>query len=295
MVIVTTLNNSEKHAKKIARSIKAKYSKTQVGKFPDNEIYIKYNTNLKGKKLIIVESLQPNPNKALLNVIWAAKAAKMQGAKKIIIIAPYLGFMRQDKMFNSGEAINAQIMSDLMNKYVDKLLTIDPHLHRIPKMKDVFTISAKNLTANSVIAKYVKKTFKKQNLLIMGPDWESYQWADKIAAEVGVKDTVLHKDRHTTRNVDVKLTENIDLKGKDIVIVDDIISTGNTMIKAAIKSKKLGAKSVHAIGVHGLFVENGLKKMKKHFNSIVTVDTIKHETNAIDISPVIIKELKKRI
>ena len=85
MVIVTSLNNSEKQAKKIAKSINAKYSKTLVDKFPDEEIYIKYNTELKGKKLIIVESLQPNPNKSLLNVIFAAKAAKMQGAKKVIL------------------------------------------------------------------------------------------------------------------------------------------------------------------------------------------------------------------
>lgn len=295
MVIVTTLNNSEKQAKKIATAINAKYSKTLVDKFPDEEIYIKYNTDLKGKKLIIVESLQPNPNKSLLNVIFAAKAAKMQGAKKVILIAPYLGFMRQDKMFNPGEAVNAQIMADLMNTYIDKLLTIDPHLHRILKMKDVFTINAKNLTANSAIGDFIKKKYSKKDLLIMGPDGESYQWADEIAKQVGVKDTVLHKDRHTGRNVDVNLTETVDLKGKHIVIVDDIISTGNTMIKAAIKSKKLGAKTITAIGVHGLFVENGLNKMKKHFDNIYTVNTIEHETNKIDITPVIIEELSKRI
>lgn len=293
MVIITSLENSEKQAKKIAKALNATYSKTKVDCFPDKEIYVKYNTQLKGEKLIIVESLQPNPNKSLLNVIWAAKAAKMQGAKKIILVAPYLGFMRQDKMFNPGEAINAQIMSDLINKYVDRLITVDPHLHRIPKMSDVFTIDAKNLTANPVIGEFVKKKFK--NELIIGPDWESYQWADEIAKIAGVKDTVLHKDRHSTRNVDVKFNEQVEIKGKNIVIVDDIISTGNTMIKAAIKAKKMGAKTITAIGVHGLFVENAIKKMSKHFDNIYTVNTIEHETNKIDITPVLVKELKKKI
>ena len=302
MVVVTTLNNSEKLAKKIAREVKGKYFKTDVSSFPDGDIYMRFGSDVKGKKVIIVESFQNQKatkgisNWSLYTSYFAAKAAKKQGAKKVILVAPYLAFMRQDKEFNKGEAISAQIMAEMINSSFDKILTVDPHLHRIRKMKDVFTISAKNLTANSVIAKFVKKSFKnKKNLLIMGPDWESYQWADEIAKEVGVKDTVLHKDRHSGRNVDVKLTEEIDLKGKDIVIVDDIISTGNTMIKAAIKSKKLGAKSVTAIGVHGLFVENGLKKMKKHFDNIYTVDTIEHETNKIEISSVLIDELKKRI
>ena len=162
-------------------------------------------------------------------------------------------------------------------------------------MKDVFSIAAKNLTANHIIAQFIKKKYSKKNLLVMGPDWESYQWADIISKEVGVKDTVLHKDRHSTRNVDVKMTEEVDLKGKTIVIVDDIISTGNTMIKAAVKAKQLGAKEVIAIGVHGLFVEKALPKMKKHFKDIYTVNTIEHETNAIPCASVFIDELKKKI
>ena len=105
----------------------------------------------------------------------------------------------------------------------------------------------------------------------------------------------MHKDRHTSRNVNVKLTEQINFKNKTIVIVDDIISTGNTMIKAAKKAKKLGGSKIIAIGVHGLFVEDGYKKMKKHFNQIITVNTIKHKTNEIDITSTITDELKNRI
>lgn len=297
MVIVTALNNSEKIAKNIAKGIGATYSKTQVSSFPDGDLYIKFGTEVKGKKVIIVESFQPNSYKAMMDIIFAAQGAKQQGAKKVVICAPYLAFMRQDKMFNPGECVSAPIMAKLLNENVDKLLTVDPHLHRIRKMKEVFTIPAKNLTANSVIGEFVAKRYKtsKKNLMIMGPDWESYQWADEIAKIVGVKDTVLHKDRHSARNVDVKLVEEVDLKNKVIVIVDDIISTGNTMIKACIKSKKLGARKVIAVGVHGLFVENGLKKMEKHFDEIFSVNTINHETNKIDVSPVFITELKKAI
>ncbi len=290
-MIVTTLNNSELLAKKIANGLKVKYFKTKVDKFPDGELYLKYESNLKDKELIIVESFQPNPNKTLINLIFAAKTAKELGAKKVILVAPYLGFMRQDKRFNDGECVSAPIMAELLSKYFDKLLTIDPHLHRIPKMGDVFTNNAKNLTANKVIAEFIKKRY--YNEIIVGPDWESYQWADEISKIVGVKDTVLEKIRHSSRYVDVQMKEQIDFYGKNVIIVDDIISTGNTMIKAAKKAKQLGAKKIIAIGVHGLFVENGLDKMKKHFDEIHTVNTIVHKTNKIDISPIIISELKK--
>ena len=292
-MIITTLNNSEKLAKKIAKTLEVPFSKTKVDSFPDGDLYLRYGKDVAKETVVIVESFQPNSNEALLNMIFAAETARDLKAKKVILVCPYLAFMRQDKRFKSGEAINAQIMSKLINNSFDKIITVDPHLHRIPKMKDIFTCSAVNLTSNHVIAQFIKKKFK--NIAVIGPDWESYQWADEISAEIGVEDTVLEKDRHNYRNVDVTVTKQIDMTGKNIVIVDDIISTGNTMIKAAQKAKKLGAKTVNAIGVHGLFVENGLKKMEKYFDSIYTVNTIEHETNKIDITPVIVKELEKHM
>lgn len=294
MVIITSLRNSEKLAKKIAKSLNLKYSKTTCSNFPDGDIYLKFNADIKGEKIIIVESFQPNSNQALLDIVFACKTAKDLGAKKVILISPYLAFMRQDKRFNPGEAINAHIMANLINECADKFITVDPHLHRILKMKDVFTIPAKNLTANHAIAMFIKKNIKKP--IVVGPDWESYQWADKISAEIGVEDTVLEKTRHNTRDVDVEVKKEIEIEGKDVVIVDDIISTGNTMIKALKESKKRRARTVTAIGVHGLFVENGLKKMKKAgFDNIYTVNTIEHETNKIDITQTIVDELKKII
>ncbi len=294
-MIVTTLNNSEKIAKKIAKEFGCPYSRTKVSAFPDGDLYLKFNSELNKEKLIIVESFQPNSNSALLNVIFAAKTAKDLGAKKVILVVPYLALLRQDKRFNSGECINARIMADLINNSgIDKIITVDPHLHRIEKMNDIFTIQSKNVTANHIIAKFIKRKYR--NVAVIGPDWESYQWADEISKEIGVEDTVLEKTRHTSRNVDVEVTKEINIKGKNIVIVDDIISTGNTMIKACQQAKKLGAKTVNAVGVHGLFVEKGYLKMKRAgFDDIVTCNTIEHESNKIDVTEILIEELKKEI
>lgn len=295
-MLITSFNNSEKLAKKIAKKLNVKFFKTKVSSFPDGDLYLKFEAEVKKEILVIVESFQPNSNSVLLNILFAAKTAKDLGCKKVIFVCPYLAFMRQDKRFNPGEAINAKIMSDLLNNSgIDKIITIDPHLHRIEKMNDVFTINAVNLTSNHIIAQFIKSKYKK-NVAVIGPDWESYQWADEISAEIGVEDTVLEKTRHSSRTVDVEVKKQINIKGKTVVIVDDIISTGNTMIKASITAKKMGAGKIVAIGVHGLFVENGFSKMEKYFDEIYTVNTIEHKTNnsKLDVCDILIEELKKR-
>lgn len=291
-IVVTTINNSKKIARKIAKEIEVKYSEIKIDSFPDGDIYLKFNIDVKGKKVVLVESFQPNSNNALFNILFAAKTAKDLGATKVILIAPYLAYMRQDKRFNPGECISSKVMAELLNSSIDKIITIDPHIHRYKSLKDIFTIPAKNLTANDCIADFISEKYN--NTAIIGPDWESYQWAEKISKKAGVENTILEKTRHNYRNVDVEMKNEIDIKGKNVIIVDDIISTGNTMIKACQKAKKLGAKSVNAIGVHALFVEKAFDKMKKAgFKDIISVNTIEHPTNKIDITPILIEEILK--
>ncbi|MBS3123527.1 ribose-phosphate diphosphokinase [Candidatus Woesearchaeota archaeon] len=289
-MIITSCGNSISLAQRLAKSLKVKFSPLNIGSFPDGDIYLRFNTQLNKQTVVIVNSFQPESNKALFNIVFAAQTAKDLGAKKVILVAPYLAYMRQDKRFNPGEAISSKIMARLLNDSIDKIITIDPHLHRYKSLKDIFTIQTKKLTTNPLIAHYVKKHIK--NSLIMGPDWESYQWAEDIAKEIKVKNTVLAKTRYSSRHVSVEMKDPQSLKNKNIVIVDDIISTGHTMIEAAKKAKQKGAKSIIAIGVHGLFVENALDKMKKYFDQIITTNCIEHKTNKIDILPLLVEEIK---
>ena len=294
MAIVLSLENSIEDAKKFAKRMKFSFSQTKVSAFPDGDLYLKINVDVKGKEVYIYEGMQPNPNKILLDIIFLAKQLKDLKAKKIVLLCPYLAFMRQDKMFNKYEVVNAQVMGDLVNKYLDGIITIDPHLHRILKMKDLFKINpAKNLTSNHLIADHIKKNFK--NFIIMGPDWESYQWAEEISKETNSKNTIMEKTRFSGRKIKNEIKKEIDMKGKNVIIVDDIISTGKTMIGALKESKKRGAKSVNAIGVHGLFIEKGYEKMKKAgFSKIITCNTVKHKTNKIDIISLFCDELKRK-
>ena len=290
-MIITSCGNSISIAKSLAKALRAIYSPLTISTFPDGDLYLKYNAPVKGKTVVIVHSFQPNPNESLLNVVFAAKTAKDLGAKKVILAAPYLAFMRQDKRFNPGEAVSAEIMAELLNKSVDELITIDPHLHRHRSLKELFTIKAKALTANPLITTYIERHF--QNIVLIGPDWESYQWASSVAKKLGATATVLEKKRLSSRKVEVRIVNPIPMKGKNVIIVDDIISTGHTIAEAARLARKMGAKSITAIAVHGLLVENAVQKLKKAgVTRIITTNCIEHDTNKIDVTSLLVEELK---
>ncbi len=291
-MIITTCGNSLPIAQQLAKALKVQYSPLTISTFPDGDRYLKYNLDVVGKTVIIVQSFQPHSNESLLNIIFAAETAKDLGAKKVILIAPYLAFMRQDTRFHPGEAISSRIMAKHLNNCIDKIITIDPHLHRYKSLKDIFIIPAIKLTANFLIADYIQKHC--HNEIIIGPDGESYQWADEIAQHIKVHATVLIKQRFTSRHVQVKMVKPIPVKGKNVVIVDDIISTGHTVAEAAKQAKKMGAKSITAITVHGLFVENAMDKLKKAgVTKIISTNCIEHATNKIDVTPLLVAELRK--
>ena len=291
-MIITSCGNSVKLAKSLAKKLKSKYVPLEISAFPDGDMHMRFKAkSFKKKKVVIVQSYQPNPDMSMFDIIWAAETARDLGAKKVILVAPYLAYMRQDKRFVSGEAVSSRIMAKLLNNSINKIITIDPHLHRYKSLKDIFKIPAIKLSANASIGHYIKKKIK--NPVILGPDWESYQWADVIAKHVGCGSTCLAKTRFSARHVTSKMVKYVEIKGKNVVIVDDIISTGHTVIEAAKKARKKGAKSITAICIHGLFAENAIPKMKKYVDKVYSTNTIEHKTNKIDVLPLILKELKK--
>ncbi len=292
-MLITSCGNSEDIAKSVARKLNATYSPVFISDFPDGDLYLKFNGPVKGKTVVIIHSFQPHSNDSLLRVLFAAETAKDLGAKKIILAAPYLAFLRQDARFHPGEAISSKVMAKHLSTCIDKIITIDGHLHRYRKLDMLFSIPGKDLTANPLIADYIHKNIR-NDLVIVGPDWESFQWAERIANKIGVPVTVFEKKRHTSRKVSVKMIKPVALKGKHVIIVDDIISTGHTVIEAAKLAYHQGAKDVSTVAVHGLFVENAFSKLKRAgLRQIITTNCIKHSSNKIDIAPLIVEELRK--
>ena len=291
-MLITTCGNSVKLAKSLAQKLKANYSALTISQFPDGDLYLKYNTEVKGKIVVIVESMQPQPTESLMKILFAAETAKDLGAKKAILIAPYLAFMRQDGRFNPGEAISSKIVGKLLSNSVDKIITFDPHIHRWKSMKDIFSIPAAKLTTNSLISEYIKKNFR--NEIIVGPDGEPSQWAQRIADKIGAESTVFEKKRLSSWKVVVRMKNPIAGKGKDIVIVDDIISTGHTVIEAVKELRKHGARKISVICIHAVFVEKAYEKsLEAGVNEIISTNCNDHKTNKIDVSPLLLQELRK--
>lgn len=268
----------------IAKKLRMPHSNLIVDKFPDDEIRVRFDFNFKNRNVFLVQSFYKNISDCIIEVILASKTAKELGAKKVVLVAPYFPYMRQDKRFHKGEAVSQRIIGGLIDKYFDAVYAMDPHLHRKNILGNIFKIRAVKLTANNLIADYIKKHIK--NPVIMGPDEESYKWAKNVAEMLGVESRILKKKRYSSYHVEVKLNKKIGLGGRDAVIVDDIVSTGHTILETAKVLRKLGAKNVHCLCVHGIFVDNALSKLKNAGIKVVSTNTIPSKVSKIDVSGV---------
>ncbi|MFC1685657.1 ribose-phosphate diphosphokinase [Nanoarchaeota archaeon] len=285
--IVFGLSNSGSLAKSIAKHSNLTYSQIKIKNFPDGELYLRFIKEVKGKEVFLVQSLYPNPNKSLLELLLAIKTAKDLGAKKVHVFVPYLAFMRQDKRFNPGEAVSSRIMAKLLD-CADSLTTIDPHLHRIKKLNQIFKTKTKVIHATSLLARFIKKSFPNHTLI--GPDIESHQWVSAISKEIGFPFFVLRKERFSSRKVKISMPK-FNFKDKKVVIIDDVVSTGYTIAETAKLLKKKGASSISLVCVHGIFVENALSKLKKAgVDKIFCTNTIQSKKSSIDASS-LFKEL----
>jgi ribose-phosphate pyrophosphokinase len=259
--------------------------------FPDQESGVKINSDVKNRDIIVLMSLN-QPDDKILPLLFFAKTATDLGAKKIGLIAPYLSYLRQDKRFNPGESITSRYFSDLLSQSFDWLVTIDPHLHRYKSLNEIYSIPTLVLHATDEIAKWIQLYVEKP--IIIGPDMESRQWVSEIAEKVNAPYLILEKIRRGDKQVEVSIPDIHSIKNHSPVLVDDIISTARTMVGAVMHLKSMGITTVHCIGVHAIFAEEAYRILvETGIAKIITCNTINHETNAIDVSHLIIDALLK--
>jgi len=286
--LIATFPETKEIAKKVAHSLGAEYTEIYTEDFPDSEYHLALKKDPKNKTVIIISSISKDPNKKLIETLLAGGIAKDYKAKKIILVATYFPYLRQDKHFFNYDSFSSEHILRLFSHF-DKIITIDPHLHRIKKMND-FYYKAENISSNNLIADYLKQRFK-NDFTIVGPDEESTQWSSKIADILNKKVVILKKTRFSSTKVKVDDQEKEKLN-KNVIIIDDIISTGKTIASALKLAKKQGAKNLVVIGVHGLLVKNAVGIITKNAE-LVTTNTIPNKFAKIDVSPIIIKALRK--
>jgi len=207
-------------------------------------------------------------------------------AGRIGLVAPYLGYMRQDKKFQQGEAVTADIFAAFLSQTVDWLVTIDPHLHRHKKLDEIYSIPSMAIHANDLIAEWIRANINRP--LLIGPDAESAQWVSQVAKKADAPFEILTKVRHGDRNVVVSIPNVEAYHNHTPVLIDDIISTAGTMIKTVKHLKDAGMKPPVCIGVHGIFAGSAYENLLAcGVEKIVTSNSISHKSNGISIENII--------
>jgi ribose-phosphate pyrophosphokinase len=274
----------------LANVLGAAHGDLGVHRFPDGETLVRLDENCAQRSVILVCGGQ-NPNAAALPLYFAAHTARAMGARSVGLVAPYLPYMRQDMAFHQGEAVSASAYGKFLSGIFDWVATVDPHLHRVKSLDEVFSIPAACVSSMPAVSEWIAGNLASP--VIIGPDAESTQWASSVAGRLGVPWTVLQKTRAGDREVSLSLPDPAILRGRTPVIVDDIASSGHTLIEVAKRLQSLSTGPVTCVVVHAL-LEPGAEMAIRAAGvaSFVSTNTVTHASNAIDVVPLLAERIR---
>lgn len=250
--------------------------------FPDGESLVTVPDGLSGGDVALVATLR-DPDRLALPLRFAAATAREMGARRVGLIAPYLGYMRQDHRFRPGQSVSAILFSGFLSESFDWLVTVDPHLHRISSLGDVFGMLAKRVATAPLLAEWIRDNVP--DGVLLGPDSESQQWVGEVARLADRPYEVLKKVRTGDRSVDVSVPESAALRHGTPIILDDIASSGRTMVRAIERLLAAGSGRPICLIIHGIFAGNALEDLSSAGAlRVVTTDTVPHTTNGIGVA-----------
>lgn len=289
-MIVIAGSASNKLAARIAKALGCPLVKPQLKRFPDCESYVRIPREVKGQHAIVVQSTCTPANENLIELCFLLDTAKDLGAKRVTAVVPYFGYARQDKRFEPGEAISVRTVCKLIERAgPDDLLTVDIHEDEIMTN---FAIPAFNLSAMPLLGQHLAK-LKLRSLVVLAADQGALPRAKRVAAEFGADYDYLEKSRLTSTKVLTK-PKRLDVAKRDVVIVDDIISTGGTVVEAAKVLRKQRARTILAACTHPVFVGNALKRvLAAGVRKVIATDTIEHRTSVVSAAPVIVEAIRR--
>ncbi|MDX1797413.1 MAG: ribose-phosphate diphosphokinase [Candidatus Lokiarchaeia archaeon] len=284
---------------KIAHELGIESINTEVKKFPDGENYLRINiedeTFIAGKEVIIVQSTGPsasgNQNDKLMELFMMIDSVKRMGASKIVAVVPYLAYTRQDKIFRPGESQFANVVIAMINNLgIDELYSVDVHA---PIVLTECSCKAINIDSMKLLADYIKSKCI-QNIVVVAPDKGAVERSRAFANHFGedVPVEVFEKVRDV-KTGEIKMSGTLNLKDKNVVIADDIISTGGTMASAIELAKYAGAEKVFAVATHALLLGQAkFRIIKAGADEIIGTDSIDNEVCKVSLAKIIVDYLK---
>lgn len=276
---------SQRTAKELAGHLGADLVPVERKTFPDGEVYVRVAGDLRGEEAIIVQSTLPAH--ALLELLFLQEAAHDQGAASVTTVVPYYSYSRQDRVFQAGEVVTAKAVAELIELKSDRFITVDPHKEHI---LGFFGIEAHGVSAVPLLARQM------QGLgvdVVLAPDKGALDRAEFAAKCLGASFDHLEKTRISGTEVVMK-AKQLDVRGKTVAIVDDIISTGGTIATAATELKKQGATRVIAACTHGLFLNNALDRLRASgCDAVLATDSIENPAAVVGCAEVIADVLRE--
>ena len=279
---VVAMPGSERCGEQIAEHLGAVQCRLESRRFPDGEIYLRLLDEVEGRHVAVVAQLR-DPDPQLPGLLFLADALRELGASSVGLVAPYLPYMRQDIRFHPGEAVTSRSFARLVSTAFAWLVTMDPHLHRVASLDAIYDLRAVAVPSAPSIAAWVRTEVMHPH--IVGPDEESEQWVSDVAARAGCPFSVLRKHRSGDRSVELTLPNLDALRGRTPVLVDDIISSGQTMATTVRELVAMGFAAPICVGVHPVFVGAALAVLQAAGAArVVSCNTLQHPTNAIDVT-----------
>ena len=278
-------------ATRLAQMAQLKMMRIERHRFPDGEIKLRLPDTLPAQA-VMLRTLN-NPNEKLLELLLAAQTARSLGASQLTLVAPYLAYMRQDMAFHPGEAISQRIVGQFLAGLFDAVITVDPHLHRVATLQQAVPVAdAIVLSGAPLLSDWIAA--HRQQPLLIGPDEESAQWIAMAAARHGFDHAVCRKLRHGDRDVDVTLPK-LSVENRQVVLLDDVASTGHTVAHAAQLLLKAGAASVDVAVTHALFSDDAMALMQSAgVGEVCSTDCIAHPSNVVSMAGPIANALTQR-
>lgn len=278
----------------LATAIGADSGQLSRRRFPDGESYLRVLDPVQDRDCVILVDLA-HPDPEFLPLVFLAETLRESGARQVGLVAPYLSYMRQDIRFNPGEALTSAIFARQLSRVVDWLVTVDPHLHRYHSLDQIYSIPSRVVHGAELLGQWLAAQPK---LLLVGPDSESEQWVSAIAAQSGHPFVVGSKQRLGDRKVVIRLPELAPWRDHTAFIIDDVISSGQTVLQCIDTLQQQGITRIGCACVHGLFAD-GIDSVLREtgLTVLASTNTIPHATNQLDISPLLagpVNELLRR-
>jgi ribose-phosphate pyrophosphokinase len=276
-------------ARSLAQALGCPLALVDRHRFPDGETRLRLPAQLP-PRVVLLRGLQ-DPNAKLTELLLAAGGARELGVSRLLLVTPYLAYMRQDMAFTPGEVVSQRLLGRLLAGAFDAVVTVDPHLHRVATLDEVLPgRRGVALSAAALLGGHVARQVP--GAMLLAPDEEAGQWVRAAAQAHGLDHAVCHKQRHGDRDVDVSLPA-ASVAGRAVVLLDDVASTGRTLIAAARGALARGATTVDVAVTHGLFIGNALAEVQAAgVRHVWSSDCVRHSSNAVSVVPLLAEAVR---